>query len=65
MRATVTIDKEILYELIKETRAKSKAVAVREAIRGYLKLRKREKIMSMKGKLQFNLTAEEIRHYER
>ncbi len=65
MRATVTIDKDILDELIKETRAKSKAYAVREAIRGYLKLKKREKIMSMKGKLQFNLSAEEIRHYER
>jgi metal-responsive CopG/Arc/MetJ family transcriptional regulator len=65
MRTTVTIEKEILDELIKETRAKSKATAVRGAVREYLKRRKIERIKSMKGKLEFDLTAHEIRHYER
>jgi len=31
----------------------------------YLRQRKREKIKSMKGKLKFDKTAEELRHYER
>ena len=65
MRATVTIEKEILDDLIKETRAKSKANAVRVAVREYLKRKKIERIKSMKGKLEFDLTADQIRHYER
>lgn len=65
MRTTVTIEKDILEELLKETNAKSKASAVKEAIREYLRRIKREKIKSLKGKLEFDLTAEDIRHHER
>lgn len=65
MRANVTIEKDILDELVKETKARSKASAVKMAIHGYLKRKKIEKIRSMKGKLDFDLTADEIRHYER
>jgi metal-responsive CopG/Arc/MetJ family transcriptional regulator len=65
MRATVTIDKDILDELVKETKAKSKATAVKKAIHEFLKRKKIEKIKSMKGKLKFDLTANGIRRYER
>ncbi len=65
MRTTITIEKDILDELLKETKAKSKATAVKKAIHEYLKRKKIEKIKSMKGKLNFDLTADEIRHYER
>lgn len=65
MRATVTIEKDVLDELLKETRAKSKTTAVRKAIHEYLRRKKIEKIKSMKGKLEFDMTAEELRHYER
>ena len=65
MRATVTIEKNMLDQLLKETRAKSKATAVKRAIHEYLRRRKIERIKSMKGKLVFDKTAEEIRHYER
>ncbi|MEW6408860.1 MAG: type II toxin-antitoxin system VapB family antitoxin [Nitrospirota bacterium] len=65
MRSTITIEKDILDELLKETGAKSKATAVKEAIAEYLRHKKIEKIKSMKGKLKFDLTAEELRHYER
>lgn len=65
MRSTVTIEKDILDELLKETKAKSKASAVKKAIHEYIRRRKIEKIKSMKGKLEFDLTADEIRHYER
>jgi hypothetical protein len=65
MRATVTIEKDILDELLKETKAKSKATAVKKVIHEYLRRRKIDKIKSMKGKLEFDLTAHEIRHYER
>ena len=65
MRATVTIEKDVLDELQKETRSKNKATAVKLAIREYLRRKKIEKIKSMKGKLEFDLTADEIRHNER
>ncbi|MEW6003122.1 MAG: type II toxin-antitoxin system VapB family antitoxin [Nitrospirota bacterium] len=65
MRTTVTIEKNILDELLKETKAKSKATAVKKAIHEYLRRRKIDKIKSMKGKLEFDLTAHDIRHYER
>ena len=65
MRATVTIEKDTLDTLVKETRSKSKASAVRIAIDDYLRRKKIEKIRSMKGKLNFDMTADEIRHRER
>ncbi len=65
MRATVTIEKDKLDILLKETRSRSKASAVKIAIDEYLKRKKIEKIKSMKGKLEFTMTADEIRHRER
>jgi Arc/MetJ family transcription regulator len=65
MRTTITLDKDILDSLLEETRAKSKASAVKIAIDSYLKKKRIEKIKFMKGKIEFDMTADEIRHYER
>jgi len=65
MKTTVTIDKNMLDELMHESGHKNKATAVREALTAYLRQRKREKIKGMKGKLKFDKTAKELRHYER
>ena len=65
MRATVTIEKDKLDDLMKETKSKSKASAVKIAINEYLKRKKIDKIKSMKGKLEFDMTADELRHRER
>jgi predicted ribonuclease YlaK len=65
MRATVTIDKDKLEILMKETKSRSKASAVRIAIDEYLRKKKIEKIKSMKGRMEFTMTADEIRHRER
>ncbi len=65
MRSTVTIEKDMLDELLAETRAKNKTTAVKEVISDYLRRRRVEKIKSMRGKLEFELTAEELRHYDR
>jgi metal-responsive CopG/Arc/MetJ family transcriptional regulator len=62
MRTTVTIDKTILDKLLHESGYKNKATAVREAVAAYLRQRKRANIKSMKGKLQFDMTAEQLRH---
>jgi Arc/MetJ family transcription regulator len=65
MRSTVTIDNKRLNELVYETKARSKASAVNEAIREYLRRKKIERIMSMKGKLEFDMDFDEMRHRER
>ena len=64
MRTTITLEKEILDDLMKETKDKNKASAVKKVIKEFLRQRKIEKIKAMKGKLKFNLSADEIRHYE-
>ena len=61
MRATVTIEKNILDSILRETHAKSKTSAVKIVIDDYLRRKKIEKIKSMKGKLEFDKSAEEIR----
>ena len=65
MRATVTLDKDKLDTLVRETKSRSKASAVTMVIDEYLRRRKIEKIRSMRGRLEFDLTADEIRHHER
>jgi len=65
MRTTVTIEKDMVDELLKKTKASSKASAVREAIQEYLRREKIEKIRSMKGKLDFDEDAGKTRHNER
>ena len=65
MRSTVTIEKEILDQLVKETKAKTKSSAVKKAIAEYLRREKVNKIMSLKGKLEFDLDADVLRHYDR
>ncbi len=65
MRTTVTIEKEILDELVRESGHKSKAAAVRAALSEYLRQTRIQNIKAMKGKLRFDKTAEELRHYER
>jgi hypothetical protein len=64
-RSTVTIDSKHLDELVYETKARSKASAVNQAITEYLRLKKIEKIMAMKGKLDFDLDFDDLRHRER
>lgn len=65
MRATVTIEKDKLDLLVKETKSRSKASAVKIAIDEYLRKKRIEKIKAMKGRLNFDMTADEIRHRER
>lgn len=65
MRATITIDHQILEELVAQSDQKNKASAVREAITLYLKQKKIEKIKQKKGKVRFDRSADEIRHCER
>ena len=65
MRSNVTLETNILDELLRETGAKTKAAAVMAVIQEYLRRKRIDRILAQSGKLEFDLTAEELRPYER
>lgn len=65
MRTTVTLEKDIVDELLNKTKARNKALAVREAVNEYLRRRKVDEIRALKGKLEFDARTGEDRHRER
>jgi hypothetical protein len=65
MRTTVTIEQGMIDDLLDETKAKSKASAVREAVSDYLRRKKISRIKSLKGKLVFDHETAARRHHER
>lgn len=65
MRSTITLDEKFLRPLLTATEAHTKTEAVVVAIQDYLKRKKILKIKNLKGKIHFDKTADEIRHYER
>ena len=65
MRTSITVNNDIIEQLVKDTGIKSKSKAVEAVVSEYLKSRQIKKIMKMKGKIRFDLSADEIRHYDR
>lgn len=65
MRSTITLDEAVLSQLIRETGAKTKAAAVKVAIDEFIRRRKVEGIVSKAGTMEFDRTADEIRHAKR
>jgi len=55
----------ILDELVRETGAGTKAAAIMAAIEEFLRRRRVERILAQGGRLEFDLTAEELRPDER
>lgn len=64
-RITITLPNTLLDELMAEVEAKSKTEAVIKAIKDEIRLKKKEKIKAMAGKMEFTKTAEELRHGDR
>lgn len=65
MRTTVTLDSKLVETLQQISQAKTKAKAVLMAIQEYLKRHQIAKIKTLKGKIKFDLSADEIRHAQR
>ncbi|MDO9079191.1 MAG: hypothetical protein Q7U44_00205 [Desulfuromonadales bacterium] len=61
-RATVTLPQDLLNELVALVGAKSKTEAVLTAVKDEIRLRKAARIKAMAGKMEFTMTAEELRH---
>jgi len=61
-RSTVTLPKDILDELLRVTKAKTKAEAVRIAVADEIRSRKIETIKKMAGQIKFSKGAKDLRH---
>ncbi|MDH3329679.1 MAG: type II toxin-antitoxin system VapB family antitoxin [Desulfobulbaceae bacterium] len=68
MRTTLNIDDCLFQDVLSITKAKSKTEAVRTALTEYLRMKRKEKILAMRGKVDIRgsetLRQEEIREYE-
>ncbi|CAK8725591.1 Type II toxin-antitoxin system VapB family antitoxin [Candidatus Electrothrix laxa] len=68
MRTTLNIDDCLFQDVLSITKAKSKTEAVRTALTEYLRMKRKEKILAMRGKVDIRgsetLRQEEIGEYE-
>lgn len=64
-RTSITLPGDLVDELMAEVQAKSKTEAVIRAIRDEIRTRKKEKIKSMAGKMEFTKSAQELRHKDK
>ena len=68
MRTTLNIDDCLFQDVLNITKAKSKTEAVRTALTEFLRMKRKEKILAMRGKVDIRgsekLREEEQREYE-
>jgi len=61
MRTTLNIDEETLNFVIKETGARTKSQAVRQALHDYVYRKKIEKLIALAGKVKFDVDWKTLR----
>jgi hypothetical protein len=64
MRTTLNIDDHLFRDLLSITRAKTKTEAVRTALVEYLQMKRKEKVLAMRGKLDIKNNWQEMRQRE-
>ncbi len=62
MKTTVSVEKRLVETLMKETGARNKSEAVRIAAREEIRRRKKQRLLRLAGRIDFDLEAEELRH---
>jgi len=55
MRTTINVDDEVLKFVLKETGAPTKTAAVRQALEDFVRRKKIEKLIALKGKIRFDV----------
>ena len=64
MRTTIQIDDEIFTDLMSLTQASTKTEAVRIALNDYIRMRRKQKLLSLRGNLDLSDNWREIRDLE-
>ena len=52
MRTTLNVDDDIFREVMKVTRAKTKTEAVRVALTEYVRLKRKEQLLALRGRFE-------------
>jgi Arc/MetJ family transcription regulator len=61
MRTTINIDDSTLHFVMKETGASTRTEAIRQALNEYVRKRKVEKLIALKGKIRFDVDWKTLR----
>jgi Arc/MetJ family transcription regulator len=64
MRATLNIPDALINDLLKVTGEKTKTRAICVAIRDFIRRKRREKLLSLSGKIHFDLDWKEMEEIE-
>ncbi|MCK5505857.1 MAG: DUF2191 domain-containing protein [Thermodesulfovibrionia bacterium] len=64
-RITITLPNSLIDELLTVVDARSKTEAVIKAIKDEIRIKKKKKILEMAVKMEFNETADDIRHKDK
>lgn len=64
MRTTLNIDDYLFHDLLSITKAKTKTEAVRTALTEYLQIKRKEKVLAMRGKMDIKDNSQELRQRE-
>ncbi len=64
MRTTLTIDDTVANKLLEVTKKDSVIKAVREAIENYIKMKEKEKLLSLFGNIDLDIDLDELRKTE-
>jgi Arc/MetJ family transcription regulator len=64
MRTTVTIDDNTAKKLMRLAGKKTVAQAIKEAIQNYIKMKEKQKLLSLFGKIDLDIDLSELRNRE-
>lgn len=64
-RITITLPNSLIDELLTVVDARSKTEAVIKAIKDEIRIKKKKKILEMAGKMEFNKSADDLRHKDK
>lgn len=64
MRTTITIDDVVAEKLLEVSKKETLVKAVREAIAKYIRMKEKEKILSLCGKIDLDIDLEALRNME-
>ena len=64
MRTTLNIDDYLFRDLLNVTKAKTKTEAVRMALTEYLRMKRKEKVLAMRGKIDIKDDWQKLRQRE-
>jgi Arc/MetJ family transcription regulator len=64
MRTTINVDDALFDELLRRTGARTKTAAVRIALEEFIRLKRREELIALRGKVEFIDNLDELREAE-